>query len=142
METKMVVDPASEKTEAAAEDFFRLLYVEHDFSAAMKTHVYEEKFIEHNSDLPNSPSEQVKWFEERAAANPDKIAPESEWQTRFVHRFIVRNYLIVHYYTSIGEKDRGRMFADFWKFEGDKIVEHWDVVQPVPEKTESGNPMW
>jgi len=43
---------------------------------------------------------------------------------------------------SIGSTDRGRMFADFWRFEGDKIAEHWDVVQPVPEKTESGNPMW
>ena len=59
-----------------------------------------------------------------------------------MHRFIVANYLIVHYWMSVGPTDKGRMFADFWRFDGDKIIEHWDVVQPVPEETKSGNPMW
>jgi len=140
-ETKVVVEPASAAMEKAADDFFKLLYLDHEFEKAILTHT-APSFIEHNPDLPNSPQDQIKWFAERAAANPDKIAPEIEWNTRHVHRFIVKNYLIVHYWMSIGKADRGRMFADFWKFDGNKIVEHWDVVQPVPEKTMSGNPMW
>jgi len=138
---EMAIEPASEAMQAAAEAFFKLLYVDHDFAGAMRGHT-APSFVEHNPELPNSPEDQARWFEERAAANPEFFASEKDWQTRFVHRFIVGNYLIVHYYMSVGPTDRGRMFADFWLWEGDKIVEHWDVVQPVPEKTESGNPMW
>ena len=126
---------------AAASDFFDLLYVRHDFVSAVRAHL-GPGFVEHNSDLPNSPEEQIAWFAERSAASPDKFAPESEWTTRFVHQMIVENYLIVHYFMQVSASDRGRMFADFWRFEGDKIVEHWDVVQPVPEQTMSGNMMW
>ncbi|MCW3836920.1 hypothetical protein ACFQ1E_13830 [Sphingomonas canadensis] len=133
--------PASDAMRASAERFFHLLYVAHDFRAAMEGHA-GPGFVEHNPDLPNSPADQLRWFQERAEANQDTIAPESEWRTRFVHRFIVGDYLVVHYFMSIGPQDRGRMFADFWRFEGDRIVEHWDVVQPVPETTLSGNPMW
>jgi predicted SnoaL-like aldol condensation-catalyzing enzyme len=132
------VDP---QMRAAAEAFFQKLYIEHDFVGAMRGHT-AANFVEHNSHLPNDPEDQIRWFEERTRANPDSIEAEADWDTRFVHKFIVPGYLIVHYFMNIGSYDRGRMFADFWNFEGDKIVEHWDVVQEVPEKTESGNPMW
>ena len=135
------VEATSPAMEAAANEFFKLLYVDHGFVSAMRGHT-DPSFVEHNPDLPNSPEEQAQWFEKRAAAHPEFYAAEEDWQTRFVHKFIVKNYLIVHYFMAVGPTDRGRMFADFWRFEGDKIVEHWDVVQPVPEKTESGNPMW
>ena len=135
------IEPTSETMRKAALDFFDLLYVQHDFSGAMRGHVAAD-FTEHNSELPNSPEEQIAWFEERHAANPEFFASEADWNARFVHRFIVANYLIVHYFMSVGPSDNGRMFADFWRFDGDKIVEHWDVVQPVPEETKSGNPMW
>lgn len=141
MPREFIFSPASEAMHEAAEDFFRLLYVEHDFVGAMRTHT-GPGFIEHNPDLPNDPEDQARFFEERSAANPDFFAKEDDWDTRFVHRFIAGNYLIVHYFMSVGPADRGRMFADFWRWEGDKIVEHWDVVQPVPVETVSGNPMW
>jgi predicted SnoaL-like aldol condensation-catalyzing enzyme len=138
---ELTLKPASEAMRNAAEDFFRLLYVEHQFAKAMRAHV-APKFIEHNAETPNDPEDQIQWFIERGAARPDQFAPESEWKSRIVHKLIVANYLIVHYHNTVSASDRGRMFADFWKFDGDKIVEHWDVIQPVPEKTFSGNTMW
>lgn len=138
---ELTLQPASEEMRKAAEDFFRLLYVDHDFVGAMRSHA-APNFTEHNAELPNSPEEQIKWFSDRSAADPEHFAPESEWKTRFVHKFIVANYLVVHYFMSVSPIDRGRMFADFWRFDGNKIVEHWDVLQPVPEKTLSGNTMW
>lgn len=132
------VDPAMQ---ANAEEFFQLLYVDHDFVGAMRAHA-APGFIEHNPDLPNDPEDQILWFEERAKAKADTIAPETEWTVKLLHKFILPDYLIIHYFMSIGPQDRGRMFADFWRWEGDRIVEHWDVVQPVPETTLSGNAMW
>lgn len=133
--------PASEAMARNAEDFFRLLYIEHDFVRAMETHV-APGFVEHNPDLPNDPADQIRWFAARAAADPAFFAAERDWSSRIVHRFIVGDYLVVHYFMSVGPTDRGRMFADFWRFEGERIVEHWDVVQPLPEQTLSGNAMW
>ncbi|WEK46521.1 MAG: hypothetical protein P0Y56_16165 [Candidatus Andeanibacterium colombiense] len=142
MSREFVIDPTSDAMRQAAESFFDLLYVKKDFAGAMRGHVSERRFTEHNPELPNSPADQIAWFEERHEANPEFFAAEAEWQDRQVHRFIAANYLIVHYWMSVGPTDKGRMFADFWRFEDDKIVEHWDVVQPVPEETKSGNPMW
>ena len=141
MRLDLTLAPASEAMRCAAESFFKRLYVDHDFADAMRSHV-GPNFVEHNPDLPNAPEDQIAWFEKRAAAHPDFYKEEARWESRFVHRFITANYLIVHYFLSVGPRDRGRMFADFWRFDGDRIVEHWDVVQPIPEKTGSGNPMW
>lgn len=141
MKRDAVVGEVNDAMRAAADDFFRKLYVEHDFVGAMRAHAGAD-FVEHNSHLPNDPEDQIRWFEERAAANPDTIAAEADWNTILVHKFVVPDYLIVHYFMSIGPTDLGRMFTDFWRFDGDKIAEHWDVVQQVPEKTESGNTMW
>lgn len=138
---EMTLQPASESMRKAAEEFYRLLYKEHEFAKAMRSHA-ARKFIEHNSETPNDPEDQIQWFIDRSAAQPEHFAPESEWSSRLVHKFIAGNYLIVHYYLKVGANDRGRMFADFWRFEGDKIAEHWDVIQPVPEKTFNGNTMW
>lgn len=141
MARKMTLEPSGDAMHHAADAFFQLLYVDHDFIAAMTAHT-TPTFIEHNPNLPNSPEEQAEWFAERSAANPEFFAPKAEWKTRFVHHIIAGNYLIVHYFMSVGPDDRGRMFADFWRFDGDKIIEHWDVVQPVPKTIKSGNPMW
>ncbi|WP_255464589.1 hypothetical protein [Neisseria yangbaofengii] len=41
------------------------------------------------------------------------------------------------------DKDRGEAVADIFRLdENGKIVGHWDVIQDVPEKTESGRMMF
>jgi predicted SnoaL-like aldol condensation-catalyzing enzyme len=37
---------------------------------------------------------------------------------------------------------RGLAIVDIFKLEDGKIVEHWDVIQPVPEKSANGNSMF
>ena len=38
-------------------------------------------------------------------------------------------------------EDRGRVFADFFRLEDGRIVEHWDVIQEVPETAANANGM-
>lgn len=38
--------------------------------------------------------------------------------------------------------DRGTAVADFWRIADGKIVEHWDVVQEVPEEAANNNTMF
>jgi predicted SnoaL-like aldol condensation-catalyzing enzyme len=39
-------------------------------------------------------------------------------------------------------EDRGTAVADFFRLEDGKIVEHWDVLQPVPESAANDHPMF
>ncbi|EMY46352.1 nuclear transport factor 2 family protein, partial [Glaesserella parasuis] len=49
----------------------------------------------------------------------------------------------LHVHSQLNEKDKGESVVDIFRFdENGKIVEHWDVIQAVPEKTESGRGMF
>jgi predicted SnoaL-like aldol condensation-catalyzing enzyme len=39
-------------------------------------------------------------------------------------------------------KDRGTAYVDIFRVQGGKIVAHWDVGQPVPEKSANNNTMF
>ena len=52
------------------------------------------------------------------------------------------NLVAVHYLTKFKPEDRGFMVVDIFRVAHDKIVEHWDVVQPVPAKSANDNGMF
>jgi len=37
---------------------------------------------------------------------------------------------------------RGNAIVDIFKLEDGKVVEHWDVIQEIPEKAANGNGMF
>jgi predicted SnoaL-like aldol condensation-catalyzing enzyme len=52
------------------------------------------------------------------------------------------NLVAVHAHGKFSPEDRGMAVIDILRVEGCKVVEHWDVVQPVPEKAANTNGMF
>jgi len=56
--------------------------------------------------------------------------------------FVDGDYVILHVHAVREPGTRGNAIVDIFKLEDGKIVEHWDVVQPVPENPANSNTMF
>jgi predicted SnoaL-like aldol condensation-catalyzing enzyme len=52
------------------------------------------------------------------------------------------DYVIVHVHAVREPGTRGNAIVDIFKLEDGKVVEHWDVIQPIPEKAANNNGMF
>ena len=52
------------------------------------------------------------------------------------------NMVWVHSHVTMGPGDRGQAVVDIFRLERGKVVEHWDVGTPVPEKPSNSNTMF
>lgn len=52
------------------------------------------------------------------------------------------DHVVTHSAFHLTPGDRGMAVADIWRLEDGKIVEHWDVMQQVPEQSANTNTMF
>jgi predicted SnoaL-like aldol condensation-catalyzing enzyme len=64
------------------------------------------------------------------------------WSYEFKHAYVDGDIVIVHSLVKMKAEDRGNAVVDIFRFEKGKVVEHWDVVQAIPEKSANNNTMF
>ena len=58
------------------------------------------------------------------------------------HIFADGDFVIVHVHAVREPGTRGLAIVDIFRLDGGKVVEHWDVVQPIPETAQNDNGMF
>ncbi|MEX0590976.1 MAG: ester cyclase [Xanthobacteraceae bacterium] len=94
-----------------------------------------DKYIQHNPVAADGP-EGLKGF---IAFLRDKF-PNNKSDIKRV--FADGDYVIVHVHAVRTPGDRGNAIIDIFRLENGKVVEHWDVIQPIPEKAANNNGMF
>jgi predicted SnoaL-like aldol condensation-catalyzing enzyme len=118
---------------AIVTDFARLFYTERNVRAAFEAHV-SERYIQHNPGLPDG-------REPAIVALAPKFAKEGA--SFEIKRILVDgNMAVIHVHAKPEPASRGAAVADMYRLEKGKIVEHWDVIQPVPEQYQNDHPMF
>lgn len=92
-------------------------------------------YRQHNPGAPDGADAFVGYVHQMRARFPD-LHPE-------IKRTVAEGDLVVtHSHIHLTPGDRGLAVADFWRVVDGRIVEHWDVMQNVPEQAMNDNTMF
>ena len=114
--------------------FMTQFYVDKTVREAFETWV-DPGYVQHNPMAATGRDAAINFLEPFFAQHPD------------IHYSIARiiadgNLVAVHSHGKFSADDRGIAVVDILRVEGCKVMEHWDVVQPVPEKAANSNGMF
>ena len=60
-----------------------------------------------------------------------------------IKRVITQGEMVVtHSHLVLTPGEPGLALADFFRFQGGKVVEHWDVIQNIPDASANSNGMF
>jgi predicted SnoaL-like aldol condensation-catalyzing enzyme len=114
--------------------FYMRAFTDHEPADAVAKYVGAE-YIQHNPDTPSGAAAFVE-----SATGVIAEFPQIKVE---IKRVIAEGDMVVaHNLIKTSLEDRGMAGADIFRLRDGKIVEHWDVRQPVPEATANDNTMF
>ncbi len=125
----------SDATQTAL-DFFDALMVRKRPAEAAERFFGPEGYIQHNPNVPSGPAagfvESISGLFERF---PD-------WSTEIKRVITEGDLVVVHHHVRQTKDDLGSAVVDIFRVIDGKLIEHWDVVQPVPAEAKNDNTMF
>jgi predicted SnoaL-like aldol condensation-catalyzing enzyme len=115
-------------------NFYTLAFNDKQPAKAVEKYV-GSTYTQHNPTVPDGPQAFIDFVTRFAAANPNL-------HVEIKHIVAEGDLVVTHCHITNGENDRGFATMDIFRLEDGKIVEHWDVVQPVPDKPANTNTMF
>jgi predicted SnoaL-like aldol condensation-catalyzing enzyme len=138
--TACVTASAREEHDVAARnkamviEFYNMIFQEHKVREALAKYV-GDRYIQHNPLAPNGTEALINFMEPYFAKNPQA-------RSEIKHSAAEGDLVWLHVHARSSPTDRGLAVVDIFRVENGKVVEHWDVVQPIPEKSANENTMF
>jgi predicted SnoaL-like aldol condensation-catalyzing enzyme len=124
----------AEANKAVVGDFYDLAFNQKQPEEAARKYI-GPYYRQHNPQVGDGPEPFIQYVRGFAQAFPDF---RSEFK-----RFIAEGELVVVHSNLIPQPgSRGMAVIDIFRLEDGKIVEHWDVIQDVPESAANANTMF
>jgi predicted SnoaL-like aldol condensation-catalyzing enzyme len=122
------------KNKQIVTEFYNLIFRDHKPAEAFSRHG-GDKYIQHNPRVPDGKDAVIGYFTPYFQSNPQA---KSE-----IKRAVAEGDLVfLHVHAKKDAADRGRAIVDIFRVEKGKVVEHWDVVQDIPETAANTNTMF
>lgn len=114
-------------------DFYERFFNQHDTHKAAE--VVADNYRQHNPEVPDGKKPFVEYFTGFFKDNPQSRA-------RVVRSAADGDLVWLHAHSTTSQGDRGQAVIDVFRVKNGKIVEHWDVIQAVPESAANTNTMF
>jgi predicted SnoaL-like aldol condensation-catalyzing enzyme len=125
--------PQEETNKQVVLDFYEKALNQKDFEAAARH--FGPRYIQHNPLAADGIEGFKKFIEFRREKFPNAKS--------VIKRALVDgDFVILHVHAIREPGERGVAIIDIFRLENGKIVEHWDVIQPIPEKAANDNGMF
>src|SRR5580698_8846030 len=120
--------------EAAASGFLDTAFNIGEPETAVSEHV-GDKFVQHNPQVADGAEAFIGFVTSMRSQFPGMHLE--------VKRVITQGQMVVtHSHLTLIPGKPGLALADFFRFEGDKVAEHWDVIQEIPDASANSNGMF
>lgn len=125
----------TERNKANALAFYDLAFNQHQLQKAVDLYVGQE-YLQHNPHVADGGQAFIDAFTPYIKQFPNTKAT--------IKRAVAEGDLVMlHVHSQTSSQDKGQAVVDIFRFDKNgKIVEHWDVIQDVPEKLVSGRTMF
>jgi predicted SnoaL-like aldol condensation-catalyzing enzyme len=117
-----------------AKECLDMIFNEHKPAQAVAKYI-GANYRQHNPNASDGPEGVIAYATGYLKANP-------QLRIEFKHIIAEGDIVVVHSFIKPNSSDLGRAVVDIFRVEDGKLVEHWDVMQPVPLQAENRNGMF